>query len=111
MHETRRLEPKDIIIIEGILIFASKELRQLMDVKIFIDTDADERLLRRLKRDIVERGRSIDSVMQQYIETVKPMHLEFVEPSKRYADVIIPQGSENNVGIDIVVARIDAMLK
>ena len=85
MKETRHLEPKDIIIIEGILIFASLELRNLMDIKIFIDTDADERLLRRLKRDIIERGRSIDSVMNQYVATVKPMHLEFVEPSKRYA--------------------------
>jgi len=111
MAETRHLEAKDITIIEGILIFSSKELRNLMDIKIFIDTDADERLLRRLKRDIIERGRSIDSVMNQYISTVKPMHLEFVEPSKRYADVIIPQGSENNVGIDMVVSRIAPLLK
>lgn len=111
MAETRHLEPKDITIIEGILIFVSKELRELMDIKIFIDTDADERLLRRLKRDIIERGRSIDSVMNQYISTVKPMHLEFVEPSKRYADVIIPQGSENTVGIDMVVARIAPLIQ
>ncbi|MHB1050050.1 MAG: uridine kinase [Bacteroidota bacterium] len=111
MKETRPLEPKDIIIVEGILIFASKELRDVFDIKIFIDTDADERLLRRLKRDIVERGRSIESVMNQYITTVKPMHLEFVEPSKRYADIIIPRGSENNVGIDMVVVKIEAMLR
>lgn len=111
MKETRHLEPKDIIIIEGILIFASPELRSLMDIKIFIDTDADERLLRRLKRDIIERGRSIDSVMKQYVSTVKPMHLEFVEPSKRYADVIIPLGSENHVGIDMVAVKIETMLK
>ena len=111
MKETRHLYPKDIIIIEGILIFASLELRNLMDIKIFIDTDADERLLRRLKRDIIERGRSIDSVMNQYVETVKPMHLEFVEPSKRYADVIIPSGSENLVGIDMVAVKIGTMLK
>jgi uridine kinase len=111
MKETRHLEPKDIIIIEGILIFASAELRELMDIKIFIDTDADERLLRRLRRDIVERGRSIDSVMNQYVSTVKPMHLEFVEPSKRYADVIIPLGSENLVGIDMVAVKIETMLK
>ncbi len=111
MKETRHLEPKDIIIIEGILIFASLELRNLMDIKIFIDTDADERLLRRLKRDIIERGRSIDSVMNQYVATVKPMHLEFVEPSKRYADVIIPSGSENLVGIDMVAVKIGTMLK
>jgi uridine kinase len=111
MKETRHLDPKDIIIIEGILIFASLELRNLMDIKIFIDTDADERLLRRLKRDIIERGRSIDSVMNQYVATVKPMHLEFVEPSKRYADVIIPSGSENLVGIDMVAVKIGTMLK
>lgn len=111
MKETRHLEPKDIIIIEGILIFASTELRELMDIKIFIDTDADERLLRRLRRDILERGRSIDSIMNQYVSTVKPMHLEFVEPSKRYADVIIPLGSENLVGIDMVAVKIETMLK
>ncbi len=111
MKETRPLEPKDIIIVEGILIFASKELRDVFDIKIFIDTDADERLLRRLKRDIVERGRSIESVMHQYITTVKPMHLEFVEPSKRYADIIIPRGSENTVGIDMVVVKIEALLR
>lgn len=110
MKETRRLEPKGIIIVEGILIFAAPELRDLFDIKIFIDTDADERLLRRLKRDIVERGRSIDSVMNQYVSTVKPMHLEFVEPSKRYADIIIPRGSENTVGIDMVVVKIEALL-
>ncbi|MBW7888611.1 MAG: uridine kinase [Bacteroidetes bacterium] len=111
MKETRHLEPKDIIIVEGILIFAAKELRDLFDIKIFIDTDDDERLLRRLKRDIVERGRSIESVMNQYISTVKPMHLEFVEPSKRYADIIIPRGSENLVGIDMVVVKIETLLK
>jgi uridine kinase len=110
MKETRRLEPKDIIIVEGILIFVSEELRNLFDIKIFIDTDDDERLLRRLKRDIIERGRSIESVMNQYVATVKPMHLDFVEPSKRYADIIIPRGSENLVGIDMVVVRIEALL-
>jgi uridine kinase len=111
MKETRHVEPKDILIVEGILIFAAEELRNLFDIKIFIDTDDDERLLRRLKRDIVERGRSIESVMNQYVSTVKPMHLEFVEPSKRYADIIIPRGKENRVGIDMVVVKIDAMLK
>ncbi len=110
MKETRHLDSKDIVIIEGILLFASKELRELMDIKIFIDADADERLLRRLKRDIVERGRSIDSVMNQYVTTVKPMHLEFVEPSKLYADIIIPRGSENAVAIDMVVVKIETML-
>ena len=110
MKETRHLDSKDIIIVEGILPFVSKELRELMDIKIFIDTDADERLLRRLKRDIVERGRSIDSVMNQYVATVKPMHMEFVEPSKLYADIIIPRGSENAVAIDMVVVKIETML-
>jgi uridine kinase len=81
-----------------------------MDIKIFIDTDADERLLRRLKRDLIERGRSIESVMNQYVATVKPMHLEFVEPSKTFADIIIPRGSENAVGIDMVAVKIEQML-
>ena len=110
MKETRHLAPKSIIIVEGILIFASEELRDLFDIKIFIDTDADERLLRRLKRNTVERGRSIDSVMNQYVSTVKPMHLEFVEPSKRYADIIIPRGSDNLVGIDMVSVKIETLL-
>jgi uridine kinase len=111
LESTRRLEPKEIIIVEGILIFVEKTLRDLMDIKIFIDTDADERLLRRLKRDIAERRRSIDSVMQQYITTVKPMHLEFVEPSKHWADIIIPRGAENNVAIDMVVTKITTLLQ
>lgn len=111
MKETKLLQPKEIIIVEGILIFASEELRNLFDIKIFIDTDADERLLRRLQRDILERGRTLDSVMKQYISTVKPMHLEFVEPSKRYADIIIPRGSDNEVGIDMVAVKIKTMLR
>ncbi|HOV98064.1 MAG TPA: uridine kinase [Bacteroidota bacterium] len=110
MEMTRHIEPKDIIIVDGILIFVEKALRDLMDIKIFIDTDADERLLRRIQRDIVERGRSIQSVMQQYLATVKPMHLEFVEPSKHWADIIIPRGAENLVAIDMVVSKILAML-
>lgn len=110
LHGTRHLASKDIIIVEGILIFTSVESRNLFDIKIFIDTDADERLLRRLRRDIIKRGRTIDSVMDQYVTTVKPMHLEFVEPSKRYADIIIPRGSENLVGIEMVVVRIEALL-
>mgnify|MGYP003342754221 CR=1 FL=1 len=109
--ETLRLDPKGIVIVEGILIFAERELRDLMDIKIFVDTDADERLLRRLRRDLVERGRSIESVMQQYVATVKPMHLEFVEPSKRWADIIIPKGGENEVAIDMVVTKINALLR
>jgi uridine kinase len=110
MDSTRRLDPKEIIIIDGILIFVEKRLRELMDIKIFVDTDADERLVRRIRRDIMERGRSIESVMQQYMRTVKPMHLEFVEPSKSWADIIIPRGAENSVAIDMVVARIKTML-
>lgn len=111
MKETRLLEPQDIIIIEGILIFVEKELRDLMDIKIFVDTDADERLLRRIRRDILERGRSIDSVMNQYMSTVKPMHLEFVEPSKHWADIIVPRGGDNLVAIDMIAVKIETMLR
>jgi uridine kinase len=111
LDSTLRLLPREIIIVDGILIFVEKQLRDLMDIKIFIDADADERLLRRIRRDMVERGRSIDSVMQQYMKTVKPMHLEFVEPSKHWADVIIPRGVENTVAIDMVVTKIRTMLK
>ncbi len=110
LKETRKVEPKEIIIVEGILIFVEKELRDLMDIKIFLDTDADERLIRRIRRDILERGRSVDSVMSQYMNTVKPMHLEFVEPSKHWADIIIPRGAENTVAIDMVVTKIKSML-
>jgi len=111
LDSTRRVEPREIIIIDGILIFVDKELRELMDVKIFVDTDADERLIRRIRRDILERGRSMESVMQQYMGTVKPMHLEFVEPSKHWADVIIPRGAMNTVAIDMVVSKISMMLR
>ena len=111
LNSTRRLDPKEIIIIDGILIFVEKRLRGLMDIKIFVDTDADERLIRRIRRDILERGRSVESVMQQYMRTVKPMHLEFVEPSKLWADIIIPRGAENIVAIDMVVTKIKTMLK
>jgi len=110
MESTRTLIPKEIIIVEGILIFVEKGLRDLMDIKIFIDTDADERLIRRMRRDIIERGRSMDSVLEQYVRTVKPMHLEFVEPSKHWADIIIPRGAENVVAIDMVVTKINMML-
>jgi len=111
LEARRRVESRDIIIIDGILIFVDRRLRELMDIKIFVDTDADERLIRRIRRDIMERGRSIDSVMDQYIRTVKPMHLEFVEPSKHWADIIIPRGSENIVAIDMVVAKIRMMMR
>jgi len=109
MKETIRMEPKGILIVDGILIFVEKALRELMDIRIFVDTDADERLVRRIRRDIVERGRSLDSVIAQYLRTVKPMHLEFVEPSKHWADIIIPRGAENAVAIDMVVTRIRSM--
>ena len=111
LDSTHRLDPREIIIIDGILIFIDKELRELMDIKIFVDTDADERLIRRIRRDILERGRSMESVMQQYMSTVKPMHLEFVEPSKHWADVIIPRGAMNTVAIDMVVSKIAMMLR
>lgn len=110
MKETKRLDPKRIIIVEGILIFVETELRDLMDIKIYIDTDADERLIRRIRRDILERGRSIDSIMKQYTNTVKPMHLEFVEPSKHWADIIVPRGVENIGAIDMVVTKIKSLL-
>ena len=111
LKDTRRLASNDIIIIEGILIFVEKELRDLMDIKIFVDTDADERLLRRIRRDILERGRSIEAVMNQYVATVKPMHLEFVEPSKHWADIIVPRGGDNLVAIDMVAVKIETMLR
>ncbi len=108
--ETLHVEPQPVILVEGILIFADKRLRDQMDVKIYVDTDADLRLLRRLRRDIEERGRSIDSVMNQYLNTVRPMHLEFVEPSKRYADVIIPEGGFNEVAIEMVASRLRVLI-
>jgi uridine kinase len=109
--QTVLIMPQPVIIVEGILIFAEPQLRALFDVKIFVDTDADTRFIRRLQRDIAERGRTSDSVIQQYLNTVRPMHLEFVEPSKRYADVIIPEGGLNTVAMDMVVARIRALLR
>ncbi len=109
--ETRSIEPCAVILVEGILIFADRALRELFDIKVFVDTDADVRFLRRLQRDIAERGRTLDSVIAQYLETVRPMHLEFVEPSKRYADVIVPEGGFNTIATDMIVARINAMLE
>lgn len=108
--QTVRVEPQPIIIVEGILIFADPELRRLFDVKIFVDTDADLRFIRRLQRDIAERGRTAESVIHQYLTTVRPMHLEFVEPSKRYADIIIPEGGHNEVALGMVVARVQTLL-
>lgn len=108
--EYRTITPHGVILVEGILIFGEKSLRDLFDVKIFVDTDNDLRFIRRLKRDITERGRSTESVINQYLNTVRPMHLEFVEPSKRYADVIIPEGGFNVVAMDMVIARIESLL-
>jgi len=97
-----------VVIVEGILIYASKELRDLMDIKLYVDTDADVRILRRIKRDVRDRGRSLESVIDQYLTTVKPMHEQFVEPSKRYADLIIPEGGHNKVAMRMVVARVQS---
>ena len=104
------VKPRQVVILEGILVLAEEPLRRLMDIKLFIDADADVRILRRLQRDIHERGRNFESVQRQYLEWVRPMHLEFVEPSKRYADLIVPEGAENEVALEAVVARVRAML-
>jgi len=110
-EKTIRVEPHPVIIVEGILIFSEPELRNLFDVKLFVDTDPDIRFIRRLQRDIAERGRTTEMVIQQYLSTVRPMHLEFVDPSKKYADVIIPEGGKNEVAMDMVIARIEALLQ
>ena len=110
-EKTITIEPTRVIIVEGILIYAEPRLCDLMDVKIFVDTDADVRILRRIQRDVQERGRSLDSVINQYLSTVKPMHEQFVEPSKRRADVIIPEGGRNMVALEMVVQRVKAHLE
>jgi uridine kinase len=104
------LKSKLIVILEGILVLDEERLRRMLDIKLYIDADADVRLLRRLRRDILERGRDLEMVTQQYLQSVRPMHLEFIEPSKRYADLIVPEGAENQVALDLVVARIRAFL-
>ena len=106
LPETVSVKPSKVIIVDGILIFENKELRDLLDIKIFVDTDADVRILRRLTRDVKDRGRSLDSVVEQYLSTVKPMHDQFVEPSKRYADVIVPEGGKNLVALMMIIQRI-----
>ena len=106
---TMHVEPRHVILVDGILIFVEKALREMFDIKIFVDTDADIRFVRRLERDIAERGRTMRSVIDQYLGTVRPMHLEFVEPSKRYADIIIPEGGFNTVALDMLVARVESM--
>jgi uridine kinase len=108
--ETRRVEPRKVILVDGILIYVEPELRKLFDVRIYVDTDSDIRLIRRIRRDIAERGRTLDSVVEQYESTVRPMHMEFVEPSKRYADLIVPEGGENTVALDFLFARLQELL-
>ncbi|MEJ8545654.1 uridine kinase [Brevibacillus borstelensis] len=109
-QETVRVEPKDVIILEGMLILEDPRIRELMDIKVFVDTDADVRIVRRIVRDIEERGRSLDSVVSQYLDVVRPMHLQFIEPTKRYADVIIPEGGYNRVALDLLSTKIRDIL-
>jgi len=109
--KTVAIEPKDVIIIEGILVLDDARLRDLMDIKLFVDTDADLRIIRRIRRDIEERGRSIGSVIDQYLSVVRPMHNQFIEPTKRYADLISPEGGENKVAIDLMVTKIKTILE
>jgi len=109
--ETIIIEPKDVIILEGILVLEDERLRNLMNIKLFVDTDADLRIIRRILRDINERGRTVDSVVEQYLHVVRPMHNQFIEPTKRYADVIIPEGGQNEVAIDLMVTKIKTILE
>lgn len=108
--DVETITPHEIIVVEGILILENAALRDLMDIKIFVDTDADVRVLRRIKRDIQKRGRSLDSVINQYLHSVRPMHLQFVEPTKKYADIIIPEGGKNQVAIDILCSKLSAII-
>ena len=105
------MRPARVILVEGILIFVDPALRELMDIKLFVDTDADVRILRRIMRDVKKRGRSLDSVVQQYLTTVKPMHEQFVEPSKRYADLIVPEGDKNAVALDMIIQRVKSHME
>jgi uridine kinase len=110
LPQTKQLNPAPIILVEGILIFSERELRDMMDMRIYVDTDADIRFIRRLHRDVEERGRTLDSIITQYLTTVRPMHLEFVEPSKRYADIIVPEGGNNRVAMEMIISRVRAIL-
>jgi len=110
-EETVHIVPRRVIIVEGILIFENKELRDLMDIKIFVDTDADVRLCRRIKRDVNKRGRTLESVLSQYLQTVKPMHERYVEPSKKFADIVVPEGGKNLVALDMIMGRIERHLE
>jgi uridine kinase len=107
---TERVEPADVVVVDGILLFVDERVRALCDVKVFVDADADERLIRRIRRDMKHRGRALDEILEQYLSTVQPMHLQFVEPSKRYADIIIPRGGHNTVGTEMIVAKIQRRL-
>ena len=109
-EETIKVTPKRVVIVEGILVFTNKELRNLFDLKVFVDAEADERLMRVIKRDIIERGRSVDQVLERYEKTVKPMHVEFIEPTKQFADIIVPQGGNNHKAIDLLVRFIKQKL-
>ncbi len=102
--------PRDVILVDGILLFVDQRLRELFDIKIFVDVDDDVRFIRRLQRDVAERGRTVDDVIRQYLTTVRPMHLEFVEPSKRWADVILPEGGHNRIGVEMILARVELEL-
>ena len=108
--ETIELQPKHVVIVEGIMILTDKKLREMIDIRVFVDADADDRLVRVIKRDIIERGRSVDKVLERYEKTVKPMHLQFIEPSKRFADIIVPQGGDNKVAINILTSIIERNL-
>jgi uridine kinase len=110
-ERTTQIEPRPVILVEGILLFAEPGIRDLLDLKVFVDTDADVRLVRRIRRDLNERGRGVHDVLRQYMTTVRPMHLEFVEPSKRWADVIVPEGGENRVALGMVIARLEQLLE
>jgi uridine kinase len=106
LPDALRIEPRACVIVEGILILEDARLRELLDIKVFVDTDPDVRFIRRLRRDIVERGRSVESVVEQYMSTVRPMHLQFIEPTRRYADLVVPEGGDNEVAIDLLAARV-----
>lgn len=110
-NEVIHVEPKDVIILEGILVLEDERLRDLMDIKLYVDTDADLRIIRRMLRDIKERGRTLESVIDQYVGVVRPMHNQFIEPTKRYADIIIPEGGQNHVAIDLMVTKIKTILE
>ena len=109
--ETLLVEAKEVVILEGILILSEEEIRDLLDIKVFVDTDSDVRIIRRILRDIKERGRSLDSVIYQYMKTVRPAHLQFIEPSKKYADIIIPEGGYNDVAIDLIYQKIKSIIE